>query len=206
MDPLQRALDGIQEKIDRLRREYDLYFAGERRIEPVALRDQIERDILRISRMPGNNTATRFRSRSLGHRFQSLCTQARHRLEARNTRRTGASAAGATGNDVVLDRRALDDGAAADRYIRRLHREVVQACGTAPSFDTLRARVLAETRAKLDEPGVRGVRFRVVRDGETTSIRGAVLRTSQPEAPPFRGADAKTAGNASTEPLPGNRR
>ncbi len=181
MDPLQRALDGIQEKIDRLRREYDLYFAGERRIEPVALRDQIERDILRITRMPGNNTATRFRSRSLGHRFQALCTQARHRLETRNTRRAAPLGAARPETDVILDRRALDDGAAADRYIRRLHREVVRACGTAPPFETLRARVLAETRARLEEPGVQGVRFRVATEGESACIRGEVLRTSPPE-------------------------
>ncbi len=176
-------LDGLEERIERLRREYDLFLAGERRAEPADLRGEIERTILRLVASPLLNTADRFRVNTLAHRFRAVEARVRKLLERREAR---ARAAGGGGQlrecpSVVIDRALLERPATLDRYVRRLHREVERACGgQAPiTAAELRERLVETARAQVARPGVRAVRFRVDSQGGKPRIRGEIL----PETP-----------------------
>ena len=169
----------LEQKIERLRREYDLYLAGERRVEPVKLRDEIERELLRAIGSPLLNTADRFRLGTLAHRFRALETRIRNIQEMRSTRRARGRGPGkGEAADVVLDRVLLQSPGSVDRYVRRLFAEVEQATGGRPgiTYEELRDRLVGSARRCLERDEVWGVRFRVERDGERPRIRGEVLR------------------------------
>ena len=176
-------LDGLEERIERLRREYDLFLAGERRTEPLDLRGEIERTILKLVASPLLNTADRFRVNTLAHRFRAVEARVRKLLERREARARGAggSARQPEAPSVVIDRALLERPAALDRYVRRLHQEVERACGgQAPiTAAQLREKLVETARAQVTRPGVRAVRFRVDSEGGRPRIRGEIL----PEPP-----------------------
>ncbi len=178
MEPV--GLDRLEQQIDRLKREYDLFLAGRRRSEPIRLRDEVAREVLRVTRSPGASTASRFRAKTLAYRFQALDAQVRHLQELRASRKKEGAAEGGgdTGGAVVFDRSCLDDAAALDGYVRRLHRAVGELSGGASplSTETLRERIVVEVRRQLDDPGVLGVRFSVVEAERGGKLRGEVLR------------------------------
>ncbi len=179
MSPQPPPFADLELKIERLRREYDLYLAGERRIEPVKLRDEIERELLGVIGSPLLNTAERFRIGTLAHRFRALETRIRNLQEMRSSRRARGRGGGAgEGADVVLDRALLESPGGVDRYVRRLFAEVEQATGGRPgiTYEELRDRLVGSAKRYLEREGVWGVRFRVERDGERPRIRGKVLR------------------------------
>jgi len=182
------GLDRLEQQIDRLKREYDLFLAGRRRSEPTRLREEVSREVLRVTRNPGASTASRFRAKTLAHRFQALESQVRHLQELRASRKKDDASAGGEGQgEVLFDRSCLDDPAALDGYVRRLHRAVAAVGGPGvPSAESLRERIVTEVSRQLADPAVRGVRFSVVAAERGVKLRGEVLRQSAgaPGVPP----------------------
>jgi len=173
------GLDRLEQQIDRLKREYDLFLAGRRRSEPSRLRDEVAREVLRVTRNPGVSTASKFRAKTLAHRFQALESQVRHLQELRASRRKeGAGDSGVGNRSVLFDRSCLEDPAALDGYVRRLHRAVGEAAGGTPalSVGSLRDRLVEEVRRQLQDPRVVGVRLLVVEGERGVKVRGEVLR------------------------------
>ena len=181
MDPFLRDLERLELQIDRLKREYDLFLAGRRKGEPAAFREEVEREVLRMTRVPVSSTAARFRAKSLAHRFQAVATQVRNLCELREARRKGGGSADEEEPSVLLDRAALESPASVEARVQRLHATVTEALGGAPppSLDAIRSRLLEEARRHLGQPGVLGVRFTVVTGEGRPRIRGEVIRAPE---------------------------
>jgi len=176
VEPL--GLDRLEQQLDRLKREYELFLAGRRRSEPSRLRDEVAREVLRVTRHPGVSTAAKFRAKSLAHRFQSLETQVRQLQDLRSTRKKEGGIGGAEDRGVLFDRSSLEDPAVLEGYVLRLHRAVGRlAGGTTPlTTESLRERIVEEVRRQLQDPGVLGVRFSAVEADRGVKLRGEVLR------------------------------
>jgi len=180
-----QGLDRLEQKIDRLKREYDLFLAGRRRGEPIGLRDEVQREVLGITRHPWTSTAARFRAKTLAHRFQAVESQLRHLVEMRAARKPKGSTERAEDAEVLFDRASLEEGAILNGYVLRLHRSVAKlvAAGEAvPEPEVLRKRIEAEVRRQLQEPDVMGVRFRVEAGERGPRILGEVVRTARAAA------------------------
>lgn len=177
-----QGLDRLESKMDRLKREYDLFLAGRRRGEPVALRDEVQREVLTLTRHPWPSTAARFRARTLAHRFQALEAQVRHLAEMRAARKAKAEPEPPEGAEVLFDRACLEQAALLERYVRRLHQSVARLVPASqlPDPAVLRQRIEAEVRRQLREPGVAGIRFRVEAGERGARIRGEVVRAAPP--------------------------
>jgi hypothetical protein len=177
--PVTRQLDDLEARIDKLRREYDQFFAGRRRGAPIVMRDEVERLILKLTRDPSSSTAVQFRLRTLAHRFRALDGQVRQRIEGGERRAARKAAAGKQDASVLLDAAAVANPAAVRAHLLRIHRAVRKG-GAGPdaeglSLDRLQERLLGEARKQLQQPGVRGVRFQVVQSEGGTRIRGEVV-------------------------------
>ncbi len=183
MDPLNRDLDRLEEKIERLRREYDLFLAGKRKGEPLAIREEVEREILRLTRSPLSSTATRFRIRALAHRFQAVGTQVRNLVELRVSRKRARAAESPDGVAVLLDRAAVENPASVEPQLGRIQKAIAEAVGgpISPPFPVIRERLFEEARRQMSAPDVVGVRFSVVKGEKRPKIRGEVVRNPKAE-------------------------
>lgn len=178
VSPVTRQLDELEARIDKLRREYDLFFAGNRRGAPIIMRDEVERLILRLTRDPSSSTAVQFRLRTLAHRFRTLDGQIRQRIEGGRRRPVRVAAGGAGGGDasVLLDAAAVADPSAVRAHLLRIHRSVRADSGAEGlTLERLEERLVGEARRQLAQPGVKGVRFKVVKGAGGTRIRGEVV-------------------------------
>lgn len=187
-DPSLRELDRLEGLLEQLKREYDLFLAGNRRGEPNQLRRQVEREVLRLTRYPFTSTVGRFRARTLAHRFHAVEAQVRHLVEARARKRRepGPEPEAA----VVLDRAALANPHSVDPHLRRIHEAIRAATGETtpgPSFEALKRRLLEETRKRLGQGGVRGIRFSVSEGERGAKVRGEIL-AEVPAGPEDEGA------------------
>ncbi len=68
---VKEDLDMLDSKINRLRADYEQYFVKTLKKEPAALRDEIDRLILRYSNQQINNTSLRFRYSTLTLKYTS---------------------------------------------------------------------------------------------------------------------------------------
>ena len=177
MDPVNRDLDRLEQKIDRLKREYDLFLAGKRRGEPLSLRDEVEREILRLTRSPLSSTAVRFRTRTLAHRFQAVETQVRNLVELRISRRRVRQPEPEDGAAVLLDRVAVDNPDSVASQLERIEKAIADAAGgpVSPPFAVIRKRLFEEARRYIGRPDVLGVRFSVVKKEGRAKIRGEIV-------------------------------
>lgn len=198
MDPTTVELDRLEGKIEELKREYDLFLAGNRRGEPSSLRSQLERDVLRLSRAAFTSTASRFRMKTLAHRFQAVESQMRKIVEHRDRRRQGQENRSPEEANVVLDRAALDRPQAVEPHLKRIYEAVCASLDgrKAPNFETLKQRMIAEATRYLSNPGVRGVRFSVVPGDSGPKLRGEVLRDSTGRSPERKGESQDAANKA----------
>ncbi len=177
-------LDKLSRKIDRLKREYDLFLAGKRRGEPIALHDEVQREIMGATRHPWTATVQRFRAQGLAHRFQALEAQVRHLVDMRNNRARDAAPEDNGSSSCLFDRASLEDERILNRYVDRIQRAVAKALGDrggAPSPEELRGRIRAEVQRRLAQPKVLGVRFSVVEGEKGPKLRGEVVREAEPE-------------------------
>ena len=85
MDPLRRLTVDAGEteeelrlldfRLSQLRREFEQYFLGTRPREPVLLRSEVAKQVIRLSNTPIKNTALRFKFSSLCSRFHAFKRQ-----------------------------------------------------------------------------------------------------------------------------------
>lgn len=69
---IDEELKILENKVTTLRRDYEHYFIGQRPREPVQLRSEVQKEILRHTNVPIQNTAARFRFNSINSRFQAF--------------------------------------------------------------------------------------------------------------------------------------
>ena len=69
---IEEDLEDLEHKLQRLRIEYDQYFAGNGRREPTQLRSEVQKTITRYSSDPPRNTQLKFKFNALVARFQAL--------------------------------------------------------------------------------------------------------------------------------------
>ena len=171
-------LDQLARKIEKLRREYDLYICGNRSTEPTALRAEVEREVLQLTRHPYSSTAMRFRLTSLAHRFRAVETQARNLIERRTRAQETESDAEAPNESVFLDQVALKNPRSVDGHFRKLHK-ALGGKGAQADLDQLRERLMDEASRKLKEGGATGVKFSVVKEDGALRLHGEVIRKAK---------------------------
>jgi hypothetical protein len=183
VDPVSRELDRLEQKIDRLKREYDLFLAGKRRGEPLSLRGEVEKEILRLTRSPLSSTAIRFRTRTLAHRFQAVEAQVRNLVEFRISRRRTPQPEPEDGAAVLLDRVAVDNPESVANQLERIEKAIAEAAGglASPPFAVIREKLFEEARRYVERPDVLGVRFSVIEKDGRAKIRGKIV-VSAPES------------------------
>ncbi len=178
LDPAEPSLDKLEKKLLQLKREYDLFLAGRLRVEPGALRSDVEREILRFSRYPFHSTAARFRMNSLAHRFRALETQMRNLLEIRVERKRAAEQRGTEGPPVVVvDRAAIDDPKRISSQLQSLHAALLDRLGErpAPSLEVFQSRLLDSARSIMAKPGPKAVRFTLSSGENEPKLRGEIV-------------------------------
>lgn len=70
MEPMEQ-INLLEKKLAELKVEYDKYFAGVEKIEPVSLKEEVKRLVRRLSTLYVNNTAIRFRKDNVIAHFNS---------------------------------------------------------------------------------------------------------------------------------------
>ncbi len=104
----EEELFELDRKLKTLKLDYEQYFLGNRPREPVVLRGDVEKTMIRISSAPIQNTALRFKYNSICSRYQAFKRQwnetlrqmengtyARHRFKANLRGGSSAPVAGA---------------------------------------------------------------------------------------------------------------
>jgi len=171
-------LDRLEEKLNRLKREYDLFLAGQRRVEPAAFRDELEREVLQLTKHPFHTTAARFRIKNLAHRFRALESQLRNLLEKKRTKKPEEEPGQEKATpSVLIDRAALERPEAIESHLRALHRALTDSFPgrPPPPLSALQKKLLDEARRILERPGLLGIRFALVEDEAGLRIRGEVV-------------------------------
>lgn len=72
MDEWKGTLDRLETEMEALKRQYDLFFQGGRRVEPLKERSAVETQLRRIGQRKIINTVDQFRFNTLQGRFYSL--------------------------------------------------------------------------------------------------------------------------------------
>ncbi len=72
MESVKDELDRIENNIEGLKRQYDLFFQGNRRTEPIDERRNVELSVRRLGQRKIVNTSDEFRFHGLQSRFYSL--------------------------------------------------------------------------------------------------------------------------------------
>jgi hypothetical protein len=178
-EPSDPNVDALEEKLARLKREYDRFLAGQLRGEPSALRLELEREILRLTRYPFPSSESRFRLNTLAHRFRALESQIRNLLEQKDGRKRESSSVAAPGlpPTVLVDRAAVDHPETIQPQLEELHRALVKLMGgrPAPSRETLQERLLESARRLLDQPGKAAVQFTLASGEAGPKLRGEIV-------------------------------
>lgn len=171
----------LELKLERLKREYDQFLAGNLRIEPLALRRDIEREIMQLTKSHIPSTSERFRIQTLAHRFRSLETQIRNLLDLRNSRRaaTGESASQVP-DYVIVDRMAIENPAVISARVRSILRAVEPkgAQGAHPDITPEAFCQVLVNRAKtmVGKNNVNAIRFRIIPGENGPKVKGELLK------------------------------
>ncbi len=178
-EALEEELRTLDFKLGQLRRDYDQYFLGTRPREPVQLRAEVNKTVIRLSSTAIQNTAQRFKFSSLCSRFQACRRQwdenlrkieagtyERHRFRAR---------VHGDADDAGSDDRGGDSRAAGADDLYRSYVDARLACGESVDGFTREklARVLAKQRKQLASRYGAGAEFtfRVEVDGGRTVLK-----------------------------------
>jgi hypothetical protein len=171
---IDEELQMLDIKIKQLKLDYEQYFLGSRPREPVILRGEVQKIIVRYSNVPIQNTAARFRFNSLNSRFQAWKRQwdnnlrqieqgtySRHIFKADLHERTETTAPGSVKGKV-------EEGSG-DRLFES-YVTAAQSCGqnvTSLTPEKLKAVVKKQEAAVKKKLGCDRVKFKVVvQDGK----------------------------------------
>jgi len=163
VDDMKAVLDGLEAQVAEVKRQYDLFFQGGRRSEPLEERRALEARVRQMAQRRIVNTSDQFRFNAIQGRFYSLLnlwTRTVRNLEGGCPAReaAGSAPAGVPGGPEPE----------IDAAVERL-REARAACGlpAGPAeMAAIREALRAEARRIAERSGRRIVEFRVtVEDG-----------------------------------------
>lgn len=174
-------LDEIEQKIFILKIEYDKYFTGLEKIEPLRDRDEIKRMMRDFLDEPIRNTVQRFRYQTLKARFQSMelywtrnlvamerGTHPKMRFRADLKQRAAAApepSMSAEQEEVLRQRQAtMEREERAFRVVYDRYLEARTKCGqsTDLSYDAVRDALRKQVRQIKANYQCEGVKFRIV--------------------------------------------
>lgn len=168
MKSLKTALDRIEADIGELKRQYDLFFQGNRRTEPSEERRILEWMVRRMGQRKIPNTSDQFRFATLQGRFQSLANLWTRMVRDLEEGRLSRDASG-----VVVRPRAEESGPVDREHLETVLEQIRKArveCGmpTGPEeTESLRRTLLDRARQIAEKSGAGKVEFRVsVEDGK----------------------------------------
>ncbi len=168
MDDVKVLLDRMEADLVGLKRQYDLFFQGGRRGEPIKERKELEARLLVLSRRSAVNSTDQLRFSNLQGKywaFANLWTRTVRDLEEGRLRRDSAGA--------VTRQETERKGPAEADHIERVSQELLEArrsCGlggTPSELASLREALQARAREISDSSGGKTVEFRVsIEDGK----------------------------------------
>jgi hypothetical protein len=169
---LKNALDKIEADLNELKRQYDLFFQGTRRTEPLEERRILGWMVSRMGQRKLPNTSDQFRFSSLQNRFHSYSNlwtrMIRDLEEGRLTRDSGGKIARATplGKETIPPDQL-------DQVLEQL-KSARKECGiTTEEKDLDALREILKTRAAeiAEKSGARRIEFRVTIEGGKPKIK-----------------------------------
>lgn len=175
MESLKVALDRIEADIAEVKRQYDLFFQGIRRVEPAEERRILGWMVRRIGQRRIPNTSDQFRFTTLQGRFHSLSNlwsrMVRDLEEGRLTRdASGSLVRPAAGSEVPVEKDHLEQVV---EQIRSARTE----CGLrtdAEDVDSLRRMLTERARVIAEKSGGKKVIFRVTVEGGKPKVKAGV--------------------------------
>ncbi len=176
MDTVKDELDRIESEIERVKRQYDQFFQGNRRSEPIDERRTLEWLVRRMGQRRIINTSDQFRFHSLQSRFYSLANLWARMIRDLEEGRLSRDAAGT----VVRQEAPVDapvDPSHLDQVVEQL-RNARKECGLpVEDADIVLIRETLASRAEeiAKKSGGKKVEFRVSVEGGKPKIK-AVMR------------------------------
>lgn len=180
----------LDTRLKQLKLEYDQYFLGTRPREPVLLRGDVQKLVVKYSNIGIQNTALRFKFNNLCGRFFALRRQwdatlrqieegtyTRHVFKAKLHDHSDAAAVAAGGEGDAAPTGG-DSGDLFEAYL-----EARRSCGEGTGGMTRERldRVLAQQRAAIAARyGCSEVRFRVVVEGGRARLKAMPVRGDRP--------------------------
>jgi hypothetical protein len=178
--PRDTSIVELENKIEELRRQYDLYLSGLRKTEPASLFNEVESQVLKITRqMSGRSTVLQFQIRTLAFKFRSLQAQLKRFMDRRETY-IKSKLEESYGNDVeefgqtiFIDRMVL----ANPKLISGKVRSMVTSSGNSDKVipDELAQMLIAKASKVIDRSDVAAVRFTIVKGEKGPKIKGDII-------------------------------
>ena len=177
MDDLKITLDRMAADLDALKHQYDLFFQGGRRSEPMKERRELESRILVLSRRSIVNGADQLRFSNLQGKYWSFANLWSRTVRDLEEGRLRRDAVGAIARPEPEKKEPADAG-----HIDRVARELLEArrsCGLAAGdpaeLAALRERLVSRAREISANSGGKDVEFRVSVENGKPKIK-ATLR------------------------------
>lgn len=181
-ESFELMLDEVDHNLKRLRIEYEQYFMGSMKREPLVLHAKVQKLITRMVNEPPRNPRLKFRFNSLNARFQvyrQLWGRTLREIEAGTYRRDRFKAAMRSEKSLEvpppLERKGSGGGGIDKLYDALVRaRRKAGSCGDAPSRATVERMVRKQIEVIRQKRGAGAkVRFRIVLEGSTAKIKAS---------------------------------
>jgi hypothetical protein len=180
----------LEKKLSRLKRDYDLFLAGQLRVEPIALRREIEREIMHLTRSFVPSTVVKFRIKTLAHRYRSLETQLRNLMDLRVSRKPAAEESSSqTSDSIIVDQIAIDNPSVIAARVRTILRNAAKSADpNAPAALDISPEAFCQVlvnraRTMVGKNHVSAIRFRIVPGENGPRVKGELLKNKMPDKP-----------------------
>ncbi len=171
MTVTREDIETLYQNIMRLKREYEQYFSRILDREPLELRREVERAILRYTSTPINNTALKFRLNTVVATFNSYRQYWNRMLRAMEEGRLRRSPE--TGAFVSVERPVQGETPAPDDPLKKVYEEYInlkkqhQGASAEISFERFKKTIEEQKRKLQESRGIKDVEPRtVVKDGK----------------------------------------
>lgn len=194
-DLIDEELEELETNVQRLRIEYDQYFLGVTKREPMVLKGKVQKAIVKFASQPPRNTRQRFKFNQLNSKFQVLRNQwgrilrqiesgtykpLSFRANLHERERLGQERAAS--DPVASGPKAPAGSSPRGDAIDQLCHALAQArsktgeAGAAIDRARLEATIRKQTAALRAQHGDAKIRFRVVVEGGKAKVRASVRR------------------------------
>ena len=176
MDTIKDELDRIEGEVDALKRQYDLFFQGNRRSEPVEERRNVEWMVRRVGQRRIINTSDQFRFHGLQSRFYSLSN-----LWARMIRDLEEGRLARDASGTIVRQPAAEEGPVDPSHLEQVLDQLKIArrdCGLPAGdadIDAIRQTLSERAGEIAKKSGAKKVEFRVSVEGGKPKVK-AVMR------------------------------